>query len=77
MMTHTSRAARSTRTRAIAVVGAPSAIGIRPYDDGGVRRLDLAPDVLRQQLDMLTDVANRNRAWIEAQRRAPGEGGAR
>lgn len=35
--------------RPIAIVGAPSAIGIRPYDDGGVRRLDLAPGVLREQ----------------------------
>jgi arginase len=31
----------------IAVIGAPSAIGIRPYDDGSPRRLDLAPDALR------------------------------
>jgi arginase len=35
--------------RPIAIVGAPSSIGIRPYDDGGVRRLDLAPGVLRRQ----------------------------
>lgn len=35
--------------RPIAIVGAPSSIGIRPYDDGGVRRLDLAPGVLREQ----------------------------
>jgi len=33
----------------IAVIGAPSSIGIRPYDDGGARRLDLAPGVLREQ----------------------------
>lgn len=33
----------------VAVVGAPSGIGIRPYDDGGVRRLDLAPGALREQ----------------------------
>jgi arginase len=33
----------------IAIVGAPSSIGIRPYDDGGIRRLDLAPAVLREQ----------------------------
>src|SRR5580765_2506673 len=32
----------------VAVIGAPSAIGIRPYDDGRVRRLDLAPGVLRE-----------------------------
>jgi arginase len=35
--------------RSISVVGAPSSIGIRPYDDDGVRRLDLAPRVLREQ----------------------------
>jgi arginase len=35
--------------RQIAIVGAPSSIGIRPYDDGGPRRLDLAPGVLREQ----------------------------
>lgn len=32
----------------IAIIGAPSAIGIRPYEDGGIRRLDLAPGVLRK-----------------------------
>lgn len=36
-------------TRSIALVGAPSSIGIKPYDDGGIRRLDLAPGVLREQ----------------------------
>ncbi len=35
--------------RPIAIVGAPSSIGIRPYDDGGVRRLDLAPAALLEQ----------------------------
>ncbi|HEX6902541.1 MAG TPA: arginase family protein [Thermoanaerobaculia bacterium] len=35
--------------RSIAIVGAASSIGIRPYDDGGIRRLDLAPGVLREQ----------------------------
>jgi arginase len=35
--------------REIAVVGAPSSIGIRPYDDGEVRHLDRAPGVLRQR----------------------------
>jgi arginase len=35
--------------RAIAVVGAPSNIGIRPYDDGAVRLLDRAPQVLRER----------------------------
>ena len=36
-------------TRRIAVVGAPSSIGIRPYDDGGERHLDRAPGVLRER----------------------------
>ncbi len=36
----------------ISIVGAPSSIGIRPYDDGGVRRLDLTPRVLRD-LDLV------------------------
>lgn len=35
--------------RAIAVVGAPSSLGIRPYDDGVARYLDRAPGVLRQR----------------------------
>ena len=35
--------------RAIAVVGAPSSIGIRPYDDGAVRHLNRAPQVLRDR----------------------------
>ena len=34
--------------RSIVIVGAPSSIGIRPYDDGTQRRLDLAPDALRR-----------------------------
>lgn len=34
--------------RPIAVIGAPSAIGISPYRDGGMRRLDLAPAALRE-----------------------------
>ena len=36
-------------TRSITIVGAPSSIGIRPYDEGGARRLDLAPGALREQ----------------------------
>lgn len=36
-------------TAPIVIIGAPSSIGIKPYDDGRTRRLDLAPDVLRQQ----------------------------
>ena len=35
--------------RPIVIVGAPSSIGIRPYDDGTQRRLDLAPGVLRRE----------------------------
>ncbi|HJR54780.1 MAG TPA: arginase family protein [Gemmatimonadota bacterium] len=35
--------------RPITIVGAPSSIGIRPYDDGTPRRLDLAPAALREQ----------------------------
>ncbi len=31
----------------IAVIGAPSALGLRPYDEGGARRLDLTPGALR------------------------------
>jgi hypothetical protein len=34
--------------RAIAVVGAPSSIGIRPYDSGKVRHVDRTPAVLRE-----------------------------
>ncbi len=33
--------------RTIAMIGAPSSIGIRPYDNGLTRRLDLAPGTLR------------------------------
>src|SRR5687768_5132975 len=35
--------------RTIAIIGAPSSIGIKPYEDGTMRRLDLAPAALRQQ----------------------------
>lgn len=35
--------------RPITIVGAPSSIGIRPYEDGTPRRLDLAPHALRDQ----------------------------
>src|SRR5690606_13078106 len=35
-------------TRQIAILGAPTALGIRPYADGGVRRLDLAPKEFRR-----------------------------
>ena len=33
--------------RRVLVLGAPSSLGISPYDDGGARRLDLAPDAFR------------------------------
>jgi arginase len=36
-------------SRSIAVLGAPSSIGIRPYDDGEARHLDRAPSVLRKR----------------------------
>lgn len=36
-------------TRPLVILGAPSSIGIRPYDDGSARRLDLAPAALREQ----------------------------
>lgn len=35
--------------RRVAVVGAASSLGIRPYDDGTVRQLHLAPETLREQ----------------------------
>lgn len=35
--------------RRIAIVGAPSSIGIRPYDDGLERHLNRAPSVLRER----------------------------
>jgi len=34
--------------RPIAIVGAPSSIGIKPYDNGEARHLDRAPGVLRE-----------------------------
>jgi arginase len=34
--------------RSISIVGAPSSIGIRPYDSGEARQLDRAPGVLRE-----------------------------
>jgi arginase len=35
--------------RRIAIVGAPSSIGIRPYDDGAARHLNRGPAVLRER----------------------------
>lgn len=35
--------------RSIALVGAPSSIGLRPYDDGLVRHVNRAPSVLRER----------------------------
>jgi arginase len=43
-------------TRTIAIVGAPSAIGIRPYSTGERRHLDLAPQALRE-LDLAPRLA--------------------
>ena len=40
--------ARDRRIPAIGIVGAPSAIGIRPYASGAARHLDRAPEVLRE-----------------------------
>src|SRR5262245_62489191 len=34
--------------REIAILGAPSSIGIKPYANGNPRRLDLAPGVFRE-----------------------------
>ena len=34
--------------RPLAIVGAPSSIGIKPYDDGTMRGLDQAPNALRE-----------------------------
>jgi arginase len=36
-----------THRRSLALLGAPSSIGIRPYDDGAIRRLYQAPAALR------------------------------
>lgn len=52
------------RKRPIAIVGAPSSIGIRPYDDGGVRRLDLAPRVLRD-LGLVEHLAAHDRGDVD------------
>ncbi len=35
--------------RPVAVIGAPSSIGIRPYDDGQTRHLNRSPEVLRER----------------------------
>lgn len=40
-------------------MGATSSIGIRPYDDGSIRRLDLAPGVLREH-QLVTRLAARD-----------------
>ena len=47
----------------IAIVGAPSSIGIRPYDEGGSRRLDLAPRALREQ-GLVARLAARDRGDV-------------
>ena len=55
----TTAAPSSTARRPLVIVGAPSSIGIRPYDDGTQRRLDLAPAALRQQ-GLVTRLAARD-----------------
>ena len=35
--------------RSVAVIGAPSSIGIRPYEDGQLRQLNRSPEVLRER----------------------------
>lgn len=42
------RSRPSGTRRARTLLGAPSSLGVRPYDQGGARRLDLAPDALRR-----------------------------
>jgi len=49
--------------REIAIVGAPTSIGIRPYDDGRARRLDLAPAALREQ-GLVARLAARDRGDV-------------
>jgi arginase len=51
--------------RPIAIVGAASGIGIRPYDSGGMRRLDLAPRALRQR-GLVARLAARDRGDVTA-----------
>jgi arginase len=46
-MTPTPDRVGNTPTRRVAVLGAPSSIGIRPYDDGQQRQLDRTPATLR------------------------------
>jgi arginase len=53
--------------RGAVLLGAPSAIGIRPYDQGGARRLDLAPNALRNE-----DIARRLGARDLGDVRPPG-----
>jgi hypothetical protein len=45
--------------RPITIVGAPSTIGIRPYDDGTPRRLDPALDPDRSSAARLTSLLQR------------------
>ena len=51
--------------RPITIVGAPSSIGIRPYDDGNMRRLDLAPAALRGE-GLVTRIAARDSGDVSA-----------
>ena len=63
--------------REIAIVGAPTALGIKPYADGGVRRLDLAPGEFRR-LGLVERLGARDDGDLPAPpyedfERAPGE----
>ena len=67
--------------RAIAIVGAPSSIGIRPYPTGQARQLDRAPETLRAlrlakrlgAVDMGDVLPPRYRDYIRPQGRARNE----
>lgn len=50
-------------TKSVSLLGVPSSLGIRPYDDGRPRRLDLAPGVLRRH-GLVARVGARDRGDI-------------
>ncbi len=58
-------AGNSPLARSIAIIGAPSSIGIRPYDNGAPRRLDLAPNALREH-GLVTRLGAHDRGDIPA-----------
>src|SRR5512143_1137228 len=47
-MPFTGDTAMAATNRPLALLGAPSALGIRPYDSGELRHVDRAPRVLRE-----------------------------